>query len=252
MRASTIQQAEWWRDFFSGLTVEMWRLAMSEEQTRKEADFIQKIFPAPPASLLDVPCGNGRHSIELASRGYTMTGVDISPEFLAAARSGSAGRNLPITWELREMRELPRRNTFDGAFCLGNSFGYLDDKGNLDFLKAVHRALAPGRRFALDASSVAENVLPKVQGHTEMRIGDILFIEDNHYDSVSSRLETDYTFVRGDRAEKRFGSHRIYTFCEFETLLSEAGFVGCRALGDLDGSPVQSGDESLFFVASRG
>ncbi len=78
-----MNQPEWWRKFFSGLAVEMWRMAVEPEHTRKEADFVQNALQvSPSAVLLDVPCGNGRLSIELASRGFALTGVDISMAFL--------------------------------------------------------------------------------------------------------------------------------------------------------------------------
>ena len=63
------------------------------------------------------------------SLGYDMTGVDISTDFLTAARAQSAGQPGKIDWEQREMRDLPWPEGFDGAYCFGNSFGYLDDDG---------------------------------------------------------------------------------------------------------------------------
>jgi SAM-dependent methyltransferase len=247
-----LTRTEWWREFFAGLAVDMWRIAVSPEQTRKEADFIQRVLRvSAPAALLDVPCGNGRLSIELASRGFDVTGVDISESFLNEARA-AGNRRFKTAWECREMRDLPWTARFEGAFCFGNSFGYLDDSGNADFLKSIHRVLVPGGRFVLDASSVAENVLPQIQNHTEMEVGDILFIEDNRYDHRSGRLETEYTFIRGKQTEKKFGSHRIYTYREFETLLTEAGFGGCEAYGSPDEEPFTFGAQGLFLVTSKG
>src|SRR6516162_2681192 len=85
------KEPEWWRSFFSGLAVEMWGFAVSADQTAKEADFILRTLEPPPSGrLLDVPCGNGRLSVELARRGFTMTGVDLSPEFLDGGRTEGA------------------------------------------------------------------------------------------------------------------------------------------------------------------
>ena len=53
---------EWARDFFTGTFVELWLQATPQGQTRQEADFLEKVFGLPAgASLLDVPCGGGRH-----------------------------------------------------------------------------------------------------------------------------------------------------------------------------------------------
>src|SRR3954452_7525693 len=124
---------EWWRTFFTGAAVEGWLQATPEEQTQGEADFILKMLQVPPpARLLDVPCGGGRHSLALAARGYRMTGVDLSSDFLAAARAQAAA-NSAVTWEQRDMRDLPWPEAFDGAFSFGNSFGYADEAGNAAF-----------------------------------------------------------------------------------------------------------------------
>lgn len=235
------------------MSVEMWRQAVSDEQTQHEADFIQRMLGvAPPAAILDVPCGLGRLSINLATRGFTITGVDISSQSLDEASNGAGKRGLNISWHNREMRDLPWPVTFDGAFCFGNSFGYLDDQGNTRFLEAVNRVMKPGARFILDASSVAENVLPRIRDHTEMPVGDILFIEDNHYDHELGRLDTEYTFVRGDKTEKRFGSHRIYNYREIRTLLTDAGFGEIQAFGSTSGEPFKFGQQGLYFVSIKG
>ncbi len=248
-----MQKSEWWKDFFSGLALDMWRLAVTPEQTKSEADFIQqRLLLAPPASVLDVPCGSGRLIIEMASRGFTMSGTDISSDFLHEARSSASAAGLAVSLDERDMRELPPEKKFDGAFCFGNSFGYLDDEGNAAFLRAVRGVLRPGGRFLLDAASVAENVIPLIRPHTEMEFGGIRFIEDNRYDHELGRLDTEYTFVRGDVTEKKFGSHRIYSYREIRTLLEEAGFVDIRSYGSMAGEPFALGAQGLYFDAKRG
>ena len=108
--------ADWWKTFFSGVAVDLWLQAGSEEWTRPEVDFIVKqLGVAPPARVLDVPCGGGRHSVPLAKLGYRVTGVDPSPEFLAAARANAAG--LPIDWHERDMRDLQAEFFGPDAIC---------------------------------------------------------------------------------------------------------------------------------------
>src|SRR5262245_41806156 len=95
---------EWWRTFFSVIGVDFWLAVPSAEQTRGEADFLERTLGlAPGARVLDVPCGGGRHAVELAARGSEVTGVDFAPEFLAAARSLAAERGARVNWEQREM-----------------------------------------------------------------------------------------------------------------------------------------------------
>src|SRR5262249_2666731 len=190
----------WWRTFFLGLSVEMWLQATPEEQTRQEADFIQKMLQVrTPARLLDVPCGGGRHALALAGRGYSLTGVDISSDFLNAARAAATERSLKVAWEQRDMCELPWTAEFEGAYCFGNSFGYQDEAGNADFLKAVGHALKPGARFVLDASYIVEVVLPTLQDRAWYQAGHIVTLADRRYDHVSGRLEVEYTWIGDGR-----------------------------------------------------
>ncbi len=196
--------ADWWRTFFSGMVVESWLNATTAEQTRQEAYFIlESLNVSPPARLLDVPCGGGRHCHALADRGYDMTGVDISAEFLAAANTPSTGRPGTIAWEHREMRDLPWPEAFDGAYSFGNSFGYLDDDGNAAFLEAVAKALKPGARFVLDTGYVAETLLPVLQERAWYPLGDMVMLAQRRYDPVEGRLHVEYIHVRDGAMDKR-------------------------------------------------
>ncbi|HEV2493334.1 MAG TPA: methyltransferase domain-containing protein [Terriglobia bacterium] len=243
---------EWWKDFFTGAALDLWRAAMSEDRTHAEADFILGLLSlAPQAKVLDVPCGEGRLTREFAAHGFEMTGVDLSRDFLKEAEAKADGRGLDIHWVRRDMRRLAWNAEFDGAFCFGNSFGYFTDEGNVSFLAAVSRALKPGARFVLDASSVVEVVLPILKPRTEVPVGDILFIEENRYDHVNGRLDTDYTFVRGDLAERKSGSHRIYTYRQMAGLLEAAGFEKLRTFGSIDKDPFALGSPQLLLVATK-
>ena len=88
---------------------------------RAEADFLERVLrPGPGAALLDVACGGGRHAVELAGRGYELTGVDYSGPFLDAARRLAADRGAAVAWERREMRDLPWPGRFDAASRCGD------------------------------------------------------------------------------------------------------------------------------------
>ena len=192
-------QPDWWETFFEGVSVSMWLQAVSPEHTAREADNLQRLLGvAPGGELLDVPCGGGRLSLALAERGYRLTAVDWSSEFLAHARTraGSPG----VAWQQRDMRDLPWDGRFDGAFCVGNSFGYLDDEGNAAFLRAVHEALKPGARFILETPSCSTISLATFR-IAVVAGGDVCLLVQNRYDQERSRLEIDYTFVADGRVE---------------------------------------------------
>jgi SAM-dependent methyltransferase len=245
-------QPEWWENFFQGMVADLWRVAVPEEHTRAEVDFLEKVFQLPPRSkILDVPCGQGRHTLELAARNYQMTGVDFSPGFLDEARSKASARQLKIAWERRDMRALPWQDEFDGAFCIGGSFAYFDDEGNAAFLRSVARALKPGGRFALDGTRIAEFILPRFREREWSQVGDFLFLEENHYDPARGRIQTEYTLVRDGKTEKKSDSVRIYTYRELDRLLEEAGFGKREAFGSFEQEPYQLGSPMHYVVASK-
>lgn len=237
-------QTNWWENFFEGVAVTMWLHALPAGHTQGEADRLVRLLAAPAgAEILDVPCGAGRLALVLADRGYRLTGVDWSSEFLGHARSRDVFDR--VTWEQRDMRTLPWQGRFDAAFCAGNSFGYFDDDGNAAFLRSVRQALKPGGRFVLETPMVLENVLTYLQPRPWWKAGDVHLLVENQYDPASARLNIEYTFVSNGRVEVRRGSHRAYTYRELVELLTASGFA--VELAD----PWTRDAHSASFIATR-
>jgi SAM-dependent methyltransferase len=242
----------WWENFFHGVALDFWRAVITDDQTRAEADFIQTHLQLPVgAKVLDVPCGNGRLSLALAEYGFQLTGIDIAAEFIEEAKTESAVRGLLIEWHLGDMRDLPWPAHFDGAFCFGNSFGYLDDEGNADYLKAVSRALRPRARFLLDAPAVAECLLPNLQPHRSMEIAGINVGIETEYNSAQHRMFNDFTFTRNGQTDKRSSSQRIYTYDELTALLREAGLEVITSFASLAEDAFKPGAQRLLLVSEK-
>jgi SAM-dependent methyltransferase len=244
--------AKWWQDFYCDVTLDFIRsLEHDAERTRDEATFLERTLRlAPGARVLDVPCGKGRHAVELAARGFHVTGVDMTAPFLDDARQEVAQRGLTVQWEQRDMRDLPWAGEFDAACCFGGSFGFFDDDGNSTFLQAVSRTLKPGGRFALD-TLVLEALLPKFQERSWQRWGDRLICEARRYDLDGGRVEAEWVFVRGGQTATRHSSIRIYTYRELCVLLAAAGFGECEAYGNIAGEPFRLGSRRIYIAATR-
>ncbi|MDQ2973805.1 MAG: class I SAM-dependent methyltransferase [Acidobacteriota bacterium] len=245
-------QTNWWENFFHGVALDFWRAAISDEQTRAEADFIQKHLQlSPGAKVLDVPCGNGRLSLDLAKRGFAITGVDIASEFIDEAKQKSVEAELNVGWHQREMRDLPWTEEFDGAFCFGNSFGYLNDEENADFLQALSLTLKPNARFLLDAPAIAELILPGFQPSRSMELAGITTTIESRYDHELGRMFNDFTFVRNGIEDKRTSSQRIYTYKELTELLKRAGFETIAASASLDEQSFKLGAQRLLMLCAK-
>lgn len=242
---------EWWESFFNREAMDLWDAAITERRTAAEVAFIERALCVhPPAKLLDVPCGAGRLALPLASRGYQVTGVDFSAECIRRARTRARERQLSVTWERRDMRHLPWKREFGGAFCFGNSFGYFENEGHRVFLHAVAQVLKPGARFLLDTTS-AEAIFPAYQERSRMRVGKSLFLEENRYVPLEGRIYTKYTFVRGRNVRTQMGSQRIFALSEIRQLLEEAGFDEVQAYGSLKREPFRIGSARLVVECRR-
>ena len=237
----------WFETFFAGLALDLWRGAMTPEQTAREAEFLMaRLELRPGMRALDVPCGNGRHAIELARRGILMTGVDISAGFLEEAR----GQAPAAEWFHRDMRDLPWRARFDAAYCWGNSFGYFEHEECLRFLRAIAAALQPGGRFILESGAVAESLLPVLKPERTLKIGDIDFHSHNTYNAAESRMDITYTFSRGEQREVKPIHQWVHSAAEIRRMLRAAGLNPLACYGDLDGTPFALGSPRLIVIST--
>jgi SAM-dependent methyltransferase len=247
---------DWWKNFFSGLVVDFWKIALPPEVTRLETDFLmERLELSPGDRVLDAPCGHGRLSIELARRGCDVTGVDISSEFLAEAASAAqaAGPEVAsrLSWRQSDMRDLPWDGHFQAAFCMGGSFGYFGDEGDSAYLLAAAGTLRSGGLFALDASRVAETILPNFVERRDMEKEGLRFESENRYDPERGRIENRYTITRGSQKEVRTASHRLYTVSQLLEMLRRAGLEPRSLHGALEGTLFRMGSPQLFIVAAK-
>jgi SAM-dependent methyltransferase len=242
-------QSNWQTSFFQGVALDAWRHVTTPEMTRTDADFLERTLGANCRSrILDVPCGNGRHSVELANRGYAMTGVDQSEEFLIEARRAAPEA---IRWVQDDMRSLPWISEFDGAFCWGNSFGYLAPEEAHRFLERVARCLKQGARFIVDTGMVAESLLPSFTRNRWFRLGDILMLSENRYDPIESRLDIDYTFVHSGQIDTRPTSSYLFTVGELCRMHKNAGLVPMELFSSINSEPYQIGSPRLILVSKK-
>ncbi len=248
--------SNWFEDFFHGITLDLWRKAIPPKHTQAEAEFLIKVLNAKPgAHVLDVPCGNGRLSFELAKRGYQVTGVDISEEFIKEARllakdqpPATAGGS-DIKFILGDMRSLEGDAVYDAAFCFGNSFGFMEYADMEAFLRGVASALKPGARFVVNTGMAAESVLPDFEEQSCHEVGDITTTIKERYNAEDSCVDSEYVFEWDGKKESRFAKHWIYTTAEIRRMLEGAGFEVVECYGSLKQEPFKLGSRELFVVS---
>jgi SAM-dependent methyltransferase len=243
----------WYADFFTELPNAFWRAAVPPSMTAAEVDFIIRMGGvAPGARVLDMPCGSGRHTLELARRGCRVTGLDVSEEAVEHARAAADAERLPVDLRLGDMRTPPTDVRVDAAVCMGNSFGYLDHVGTQKFLADLAGIVVPGGTLILDYGFVAEALLPGlVLDEPPMTFGGVEAVSVNEYDTVDSRWITTFTFRRGGEEHRGTSVQHVYTAAEVTRLVTGAGFTGVELFGDTEGNPFRFGSPRLLLVARR-
>jgi len=242
---------EWWQKFYTGTWQQVQPFLRTLKQTQKEADFVEDVLDLkPPATILDVPCGEGRLTMELASRGYKMFGLDINENFLEIAEKNVNERGLNVTWRQGDMRNITWKNKFDAVICMWASFGYFNEKGNLEFIKTVSRSLKKKGSFLLD-TPIAETLYPKFKSQGRFKIAGVTVLVNRFFDHKTGRNEEDFAFIQKRKQTKYHSSIRIYTYREVVNLLRQARFGHFDAFGSLSKDAFQFGASRLLITARR-
>ncbi len=230
----------------------MWEKAVTPEWTTQEVDFlISELNVVPGAALLDIPCGHGRHTIELAKRGFNMTGLDLATEFLQTLTRQIAIEQLPVRVVHGDILTAKIDGTFDGAYCLGNSFGYVDYGGMNTFVENVAAALKPGARFIINSGLVAESILPDFPKTGHYPLDGITMDISNEYLVGESCMATELTYTKGSQTEVHRFKHYVYTLSEIKRLLAKHGLQTVAVYKSTEKLTYQLGDKQIYLVAEK-
>src|SRR5262249_30210650 len=151
-------------------------------------DFIERSLNMEKGgSILDVGCGLGTHAIELAVRGYQVTGMDLSPAMLQRAQRESKHQNVTVRWLQGDMRELPPDQQYDVVLSWGTSFGFFEEADNQRCLEALARALKPDGFLLLQVIN-RDYFVRSQPNQVWFELGDQLCMEESSFDYEESRL----------------------------------------------------------------
>jgi SAM-dependent methyltransferase len=241
--------SNWYEHFFTAPVNRFWEAMVPPEATAADLDFVlRQIGAAPPARLLDLPCGAGRHALGLAARGYEVTGVDLSDEAIARASAAAAG--LPARFVRADMRAYRAPAPFDAILCLGNSVAYFDVAGMAAFFAGLAANLRPGGRLILDSYSCAESLLPLV-GERELAFAGGRYRSELAYDPLRSVLKTRAELLLGGETHELLYAHQVTTSGELVRLLGAAGLAVEALYADTDDRPYAPGCPRLLLTATR-
>jgi len=207
--------------------------------TLQEVDFIEKDFGSNiNFSVLDVGCGTGRHSIELAKRGYNVTGIDLSEDQLKAAREKAKAAGVAVNFIQMDARKIQLINTFDRAIMLcEGGFSLMEtDKENFEILKNVVAMLNPGGKFIFNTLNALFPIFNSLkQFHEENKV--IGVFENQTFDLMTFRDRNRYEIPDDNgKIRKLDCNERYYAPSEIAWFLETLGMKNIEIYGGTAGN----------------
>jgi len=204
--------------------------------------------PARHRRLLDLACGRGRHSLNLARLGYEVTGLDLSKQAIHIAETRAAAAQTPVRFRCGDMRS-PLPETFDGIVNLFTSFGYaVLDEDNRQALAAMRRMLSAGGFLLIDylnAPFVRQRLVPMESGATQ----GITYQIRRWIDGDMVWKEIRLTDADGD--QHRYHERvKLYDESWFRSELTALGFRIDGITGDYDGAAFKPDSSQRLILRS--
>lgn len=247
------------------ITSEYYDLINSHVDYAAWCDFLEKMFAKyskeKPSLVLDLGCGTGIITLELARRGYDMTGIDISPEMLDEARTSAAesGLSNDILWLCQDMCDFELYGTVDAVIATCDAVNYLLSPKQIDkCFSLVHNYLIPDGIFVFDISSKAK--------FKRMYKGDIIIENENVYCGwqneynektgiaefylsyfTPEKTDAGEVYIRRDEYQRQ----RAWSMRALNMALSRNGFELLTVTDSYSGEPIdgETDKDRIYFVA---
>jgi SAM-dependent methyltransferase len=196
--------------------------------------------------LLDLSCGNGRISINLAKRGFGAVGVDISEPFLRDARRKAEEHGVSrlvtfIEGDVRSLKNVVGRkhDSFDVVVSAWTSVGFYSEEDDFDVFRQARELSRKGAILFITETMHTEYLSIKFAPTSYTELGDdMLMLEDRKYDPTSGRMRTSWFFYEKRGQDLHFVDrvdldHRVYSLSELCSLLRKAGWEIMAHYGSL-------------------
>jgi len=214
----------WVEGFFDADYLRVWGALVPAQRTEREADGIWQLANLAAGSrVLDAPCGYGRISHALASRGAEVLGVDQSVHLLADA----ATRPLPNLRYLRhDLRQPLADGGFDAALNIFSSLGYTTEADDVAILTTLARAVKPGGTVIVE-SNHRDNIVARLSKGcpSAFRLPDLMMIEEPKFDPATGRVDTTWHWAGALGTGSKSASFRVYAITELVSLVERAGLT---------------------------
>jgi SAM-dependent methyltransferase len=229
---------EWFLDLYDEFRMRTGFGRVSEEETWKDVDFICDVLDLHEgAKVLDLFCGTGRHSLELARRGYLSTGIELNPGYLELGKQSSKGIANAPKFIQGDVRYVDFGEGYDAVIVMFQSFGYFSDREDISVLSKIFDALKPKGRFLIEILN-RDWILKNFVEIQENIIDGIRVIEKREFDVLTSRNNFVIQRHEKDGIVTKVGSWRMYSAHEIKNILEGIGFRLVGGYSNLEKEPL--------------
>jgi D-alanine-D-alanine ligase len=246
---------DWWRHIFNAIYLKTDADVVDDHNiTREEVDiFSDTLHLTSHDYILDLCCGQGRHTLELARRGYKVVGMDRSRYLIQRARATAKKEGLNTKFREGDVRNLPYpANTFEVVMILGNSFGYFETtQDDLQVLREVFRVLKPEGRLLIDVTD-GDYIRENFQARSWEWLDKKLFVcrerslSSDEQRLISREVVTDVS--KGVIADQ-FYAERLYNKTFLADLMKKVGFS--QVMLEREIQPNSARNQDLGMMAQR-
>jgi ubiquinone/menaquinone biosynthesis C-methylase UbiE len=222
------------------------------ESATQEIDHVVELLSLQSGDkVLDLCCGVGRHSLELARRGFEATGLDRTQSYLERAQTKAQDENLKVDFVLCDARRFCAIEEFDAVINLYTAFGYFEEPSDdKRVLLNAYASLRPGGKLLIETMSkeiLARIFQPRQWHEYDGRI----LLQQSQLSDDFSWIENHWILLEDGRQKEFTFSHRLYCAAELKNLLRRCGFRSAEAFGDLEGSPYDHQAKRLIVLGTK-
>ncbi len=237
-------------------------MLMGDVDYAARADYFMSLFSRHDSkhkhmTLLDLACGSGSLSLELAHRGVDIIGVDCSDDMLSAARDKADKAGVPLLLICQDMRRLDLYGTVDGAVCSLDGINHICRTSELvQIFERLYLFIEPGGLFIFDANTVYKHLFVLGNNSFVYEMKDVFCVWRNSLNKHLAKVDMILDFFIREKDGRYIRltdslSERAYSVRTLKRLLSSAGFDTLAVYDDLSYEQPKEDSNRVVFVARR-
>ncbi len=258
------QKKEIWKTGFRQRYIDTVVTNIKPGMTKGQTSFMERELSLHKGdTVLDAGCGQGRNSIELAKRGYNVTGFDYSKILLIYAKKKAREQNIKVSFMEGDLRMLPFENEFNAAILVF-AFGFLDsDEDNLLVMKNISQTLKSHGKIFIAVSNPF-SMINKMMSDSEVKDkkgifsktrkiirGNITIHPETTFNIHTMKYTVVDTWKKDNKTYKETTTIRMFTVPEIVHMAKQSSLVIKKIWGDFDGSDFSAHSPLILFLMEK-